>query len=284
MENVNHPLSLRLQALYDLVPAGKKFCDVGTDHGWLPMNLVLDKKVPSAIAMDLREGPLNRAKEHIMEAGLEDLIETRLSDGLEQLHPGEAEVALISGMGGSVTLHILQSRREMVDSLEEIILQPQSEIDQVREYLHQEGFLFVDETMVEEDHKFYFLMKLLTPGEVKRRGLDQARKGDASEESKDAKDASLENPVNLQKLWQSQGLPMPMCLRLGFTFGPVLLMKRDKTLEKYLQHELDVMQGIAANLNQADIQDERIRERIKDLRNQQALTNLALQIVRRDKE
>jgi hypothetical protein len=61
-------------------------------------------------------------------------------------------------------------------------------------------------------------------------------------------------------------------------------MKRDKTLEKYLQHELDVMQGIAANLNQADIQDERIRERIKDLRNQQALTNLALQIVRRDKE
>jgi len=88
MENVNHPLSLRLQALYDLVPAGKKFCDVGTDHGWLPMNLVLDKKVPSAIAMDLREGPLNRAKEHIMEAGLEDLIETRLSDGLEQLHPG----------------------------------------------------------------------------------------------------------------------------------------------------------------------------------------------------
>ena len=183
-----------------------------------------------------------------------------------------------------MTLHILQSSREMVDSLEEIILQPQSEIDQVREYLHQEGFLFVDETMVEEDHKFYFLMKLLTPGEVKRRGLDQARKGDASEESKDAKDASLENPVNLQKLWQSQGLPMPMCLRLGFTFGPVLLMKRDKTLEKYLQHELDVMQGIAANLNQADIQDERIRERIKDLRNQQALTNLALQIVRRDKE
>ena len=90
--------------------------------------------------------------------------------------------------------------------------------------------------------------------------------------------------MNLQKFWQSQGLPMPMCLRLGFTFGPVLLMKRDKTLEKYLQHELDVMQGIAANLNQADIQDERIRERIKDLRNQQALTNLALQIVRRDKE
>ena len=75
-------LSKRLEAVADMVTPGMRLVDVGTDHGYIPIDLVRRGVIPSAIAMDINEGPLQRAKEHIREHGLEDKIQTRLSDGL----------------------------------------------------------------------------------------------------------------------------------------------------------------------------------------------------------
>lgn len=50
-------------------------------------------------------------------AGLENRIETRLSDGLEKLSPGEAEAVVIAGMGGELMIHILEQGRHMWDSV-----------------------------------------------------------------------------------------------------------------------------------------------------------------------
>ena len=55
--------------------------DVGTDHGFVPIRLIESGKVKHVIAMDVRKGPLARAREHVREFGMEDQIETRLSDG-----------------------------------------------------------------------------------------------------------------------------------------------------------------------------------------------------------
>ena len=121
-------LSLRLSAIAGLVTRGNRLVDVGCDHGYLPVSLYLDGKIPGAIAMDVRKGPLSRAQEHISQYGLDAYIETRLSDGLEALKPGEGDTLVIAGMGGPLMERILTDGAEVRESFREMILQPQSDI------------------------------------------------------------------------------------------------------------------------------------------------------------
>lgn len=152
-------LSKRLQAVAELVTPGNCLADVGTDHGYIPIWLYEQGRIPSGIAMDLREGPLNRAKENIRQHGLQAGLKTRLSDGLEKLQPGEADSIVIAGMGGMLVVRILTEGQALLDSVQELILQPQSDPDAVREYLHRAGFRIVSENMVFEDGKYYPIMK-----------------------------------------------------------------------------------------------------------------------------
>ena len=152
-------LSKRLQAVANLVTPGKRLADIGTDHGYVPIWLYEQGRIPSALAMDLREGPLQRAKEHIRMHGLDEKIKTRLSDGLEKLLPGEADSSVIAGMGGMLVVKILTQGQAVLDSVQELILQPQSDLDAVREYLHRTGFVIVQEEMVFEEGKYYPMMK-----------------------------------------------------------------------------------------------------------------------------
>ena len=102
--------------------------DIGTDHAFLPIELIRQEKICHAIAMDINQGPLKAAKEHIAACGYENQIETRLSDGMAALAPGEACSAVIAGMGGALTVHILTEGKEKAGQMKELILQPQSEL------------------------------------------------------------------------------------------------------------------------------------------------------------
>lgn len=148
-------ISERLKKIALMVSAGNRLADVGTDHGYVPIYLYEKKVISSAIAMDVNEGPLKRAKQHIREAGLEKVIETRLSDGLEKLYPGEAETILIAGMGGPLMIRILSAKPDVTASVKELVLQPQSEIADVREWLYQHGYEIVKEHIVLEEGKYY---------------------------------------------------------------------------------------------------------------------------------
>lgn len=141
------------------VTPGNRLADVGTDHGYIPIALVQEKIIPSALAMDVNPRPLERAKQHIRESHLESDIHTRLSDGVQSLQPGEADSVLIAGMGGALTVKILQEGREVLRTVKELILQPQSEIDKVRRYLEQAGYKITKEDMVWEEGKYYQVMK-----------------------------------------------------------------------------------------------------------------------------
>lgn len=152
-------LSERLSAIADLVTAGNRLADVGCDHGYLPVYLVLDHKIPCAIAMDVREGPLLRAKEHIVQYGVEAYIETRLSDGLAALKPGEADTLVVAGMGGPLMERILTKDLETAKSFQEMILQPQSDIPRFRRFIRENGWEIEKEEMVLEEGKFYPMMK-----------------------------------------------------------------------------------------------------------------------------
>ena len=122
------------------------------------------EKIPSAIAMDVRKGPLSRAQEHIRQYGLEEYIQTRLSDGLEGLKAGEGDTLVIAGMGGPLMERILTDGRSVRNSFSELILQPQSDIPHFRRFIQSEGWEITEEKMVEEDGKFYPMMRVV-PGE-----------------------------------------------------------------------------------------------------------------------
>ena len=146
-----------------MVSRGYRLADIGTDHAYIPIFLVEEGRVPSAVAMDINRGPLDRARENIMESGQEDKIQIRISDGFSALEEGEADAAVLAGMGGGLTIRILREGADVVRTLKECILQPQSEIEKVRAFLLAEGFSFTDEDMVEEDGKYYPIIKVTPP-------------------------------------------------------------------------------------------------------------------------
>ncbi len=154
-------LSKRLQAVADLVKDSNTVADVGTDHGYIPIYLVRTNKCKRAIAMDINKGPLLRAQEHINAYHLEECIETRLSDGVCNLKPGECDCVVIAGMGGALITRILEEGKEVFHSLREFVLAPQSELSKVRQYLYENEYCIVEENMVLDESKFYTMFRVV---------------------------------------------------------------------------------------------------------------------------
>lgn len=169
-------LSKRLETVASFVPKGSNIADIGTDHGYVPICLVENKTAVHALAMDVRLGPLLRAKAHVQAAGLDNRIEVRLSDGLKKLKPEEADCVIMAGMGGELMIHILEDGRHMWESIRYWVLSPQSELEKVRHYLEEESFSIVRETMMKEDGKYYTVM-----GIRRSAAEDERRHGDGWE-------------------------------------------------------------------------------------------------------
>ncbi|MDO4307306.1 MAG: class I SAM-dependent methyltransferase [Eubacteriales bacterium] len=204
-------LSLRLSAIAEMVTEGSRLVDVGCDHGYLPVYLVLNHKIPGAIAMDVRKGPLSRAKEHLEEYGLGKYIETRLSDGLHALKPGEGDTLVIAGMGGPLMEKILTEGEAVLDGFQELILQPQSDIPHFRHFLSEKGWTITEEKIILEDGKFYPMMK------------------------------AVRNP----------GKEVPVYSKMEEWFGKLLLKERNPVLKQYLERELGIRREILKKLAEA---------------------------------
>ena len=157
-------LSDRLESIIELVPRGLVCADIGCDHGFISIELVSRGISPMVIGMDLREGPLDRARENVREAGLQDRIQLRISNGFEKLAPGEAQSAVISGMGGMLIRDIIESGMPVVSELEEFVVQPQSNIPEFRNYLRLNGFEIIRNNVVIDAGKYYFPMKIRYTG------------------------------------------------------------------------------------------------------------------------
>lgn len=148
-------LSERMRVVAAFVTPGNRVADVGCDHGYLAIWLCAEKIVPSALALDVNPGPLSAARQNIAARGLEAYIQTRLSDGLASLEPGEADTVVIAGMGGRLMSRILREGKRPLVSVKELVLEPQSEAGEVRRCLSGLGFQIVRENMVREAGKFY---------------------------------------------------------------------------------------------------------------------------------
>lgn len=227
-------LSDRLEAVIALVPAGRRVCDVGCDHGFVPIALVQRGISPGALAMDAREGPLRQAGEHIAACGLDAYIETRLSDGLCAYRTGEADSLICAGMGGRLMMRILEEDAAKTASFQELILQPQSEIQQFRSFLRRRNYLSVEENIIEEDGKFYPMMKVIRNETITR------------QESLGA------------GWWQ----------RMEDRYGSLLLQRKHPVLYRYLERERCICETVLEQLRTQDMTGDRRRERYGEVEEQ----------------
>ena len=144
-------LSLRLSTAASLVRDGAVVADVGTDHAYLPIALCLSGRAERAIASDINEGPILRARAHIAEYGLSERIQTMRCDGLTGLEPYAPTDILILGMGGELIADILRRAPWTKDARVRLVLQPMTHPEVVRRFLCENGYAIVEERLVHED-------------------------------------------------------------------------------------------------------------------------------------
>ena len=158
-------LTPRLQAVAFFVPEGARLADIGTDHAYLPVSLLLDGKIPSASAADLRKGPLDRARMTAQEYGCTEKVSFRLCDGLAEIKSYETDVISIAGMGGETIAEILGAAKWVNRNGVPAILQPMSSQPELRRWLWQNGFDIVEEKLVKEGDTLYVVI-FAKPGPV----------------------------------------------------------------------------------------------------------------------
>ena len=175
----------RLDVLAGLVPTSDTMADIGTDHAYIPIRLCSGRKVKRAIASDIHEGPLQKAQKHIYEENLEDCIQTRLGSGLSVLRPGEADGAVIAGMGGTLICDILEAEPDICCAFRWLVLQPMTHAADLRRWLALHGWRIQKEKFALEDTKLYEMF-LCVQGQMnfpsplwEEIGMEHWRDGDA---------------------------------------------------------------------------------------------------------
>lgn len=148
-------LSPRLGAIAGLVPeACECLADIGTDHGYVPVSLLLEGRIRRAVAADIGPLPLDHARRTAEQYGVTEKLDFRLGDGLSVLEPGEAEVIVIAGMGGDAITEILTAAPwSRAGPL--LLLQPMSKAEVLRPFLPENGYAVLAERLVQDKGVLY---------------------------------------------------------------------------------------------------------------------------------
>lgn len=148
-------LTNRLSMVADAVGQCENFVDIGTDHAYLPAYLLLNGKVQRALACDLREQPLQNAQKTVEAYGLQNKIKLRLSNGLQSVHPEEADVVAIAGMGGILISEMIETTPWLKNPQKRLVLQPMTHEEDVRKALFANGFQILSEHTAVEGKRLY---------------------------------------------------------------------------------------------------------------------------------
>lgn len=148
-------LSNRLMEIYKFIPQNSIVGDIGTDHGYLPVYLMENKKSKLVIATDISEKSLDKIVKYVEDKKLKEDIITRLGDGLDVIKPFEIDTLVVAGMGGLLIRDILEKNKEVTNSIVNFIFQPMIASKELREYLIENKFKIVDESLAREGDKFY---------------------------------------------------------------------------------------------------------------------------------
>ena len=149
-------ISKRLETVASFVPKGAVLLDVGSDHAYLPIELVEKGHIDRAIAGEVVEGPYQSAVKNVESHGLTEKIQVRLANGLAAFEEADqVSVITIAGMGGHLIATILEEGLDKLANVERLILQPNNREDELRSWLQEHGFQIIAESILKEAGKFY---------------------------------------------------------------------------------------------------------------------------------
>ena len=165
-------ISKRLELVASFVPQGAVLLDVGSDHAYLPIELVERGQIEGAIAGEVVEGPYKSAVKNVESHALKEKIQVRLANGLAAFEEADqVSVITIAGMGGRLIATILEEGLEKLANVERLILQPNNREDDLRIWLQDHGFQIVAESILEEAGKFYEIL-VVEAGKMKLSASD----------------------------------------------------------------------------------------------------------------
>jgi len=163
LEKMNEVLMNRLECIKSMISGCHTAADIGTDHGYVAEMLLKEGICEKVIATDLNKGPLDRAVKHLTAENLHNKCDFRLGSGLTVLKENEADAIIIAGMGGELIADIIETSKNIALQASQLILQPMTMGDKLRQYLKENGFKITDENIVKELHHYYFIIKAV-PG------------------------------------------------------------------------------------------------------------------------
>lgn len=186
-------LSERMLMAAKMVRKGNAVADIGTDHAYLPAWLVLNGISPSALACDVRKGPLENAKKTVEYYNISDKITLRLSDGFDEIEPFEAQDFIMCGMGGTLMEELVSRAHWLRDKSKRIIVQPQSHAEDIRRYFVESGFEILFEDACTDGGKLYCAMAAEYTGIKQEKSVSYIYSGRLSECRKPEAKKYLEN-------------------------------------------------------------------------------------------
>lgn len=151
-------LTPRLACIASLVPQGARLADIGTDHGKLPVSLLLAGRIAAAIGSDIGEGPLAHAARNAAEHGVS--LSLRLAAGLDAVGPEECDTVSIAGMGGQTIAEILAAAPWCERGQHLLLLQPMTMVYELRQWLWAHGYAIARETLCREDRRQYVVLSV----------------------------------------------------------------------------------------------------------------------------
>lgn len=208
-------LSKRMQSVADMIQPCDAVGDIGCDHAFVSIYLVEQRRAKRVIASDVRRGPIAIAKRNIEAMNLSDQIEIRMGDGLDTIVPGEVNAVVLAGMGGMLMIDILERGEEVVTRCDQLVLQPQSDIEKVRRYLVEKGYHLADEQMLIDAGKYYNLLDVRVHEMVQKDEYDCSKLADD----------------------------------LCYMYGGSLLRKKDPVLRSWLVKRRDTTAGLINSLS-----------------------------------
>ena len=153
-------LDARLRCAFDMLTGARSVADIGCDHGKLSAALLLDGGCDRVVAGDISPECLKKTRDIIERNGLQDRAEVRLGSGLTILTPGECDAATILGMGGELMIELLEASPEVASSLNRLVLQPMSGIEELRQWLYESSYHVIEDRLVAIGHRWYQLLSV----------------------------------------------------------------------------------------------------------------------------
>lgn len=154
------PLSKRLQVCSGFVATGDRVADIGCDHGYLGIHLLIQGIASSVIAADVNEGPLQSAMRNAAKYGVRDKMTFHLSDGAQNI-PRDFDTMVCAGMGADTMVSILDRAPWLKDNRYRLILQCQSKTPMLRQYLSEQGWQIMKESVLRDGRFLYTVMEVI---------------------------------------------------------------------------------------------------------------------------